>query len=336
MSDFAYLCGMVDGICGRAGRMSCSWGLKLRATGLSAWLAVGILAGGASGQAQVKTQYQMISPGHLQDLIDAGLPEEEVEYYFDQPTALLNMGANGKGLTSEQVARVHKAYPHASIGLLLNSFGTNTLTGAPGLEAVLTKGPLPQGMTYIQYDPEGPHNGTPPAETAALEAGDTSYAVKAATLAHAHGLKFIFTPSIDAGMTKAESHYPEKYRSWLKQGRGAWAAVPGVDIYSIQSQQSEGTTVFAEFVKAAVEQARRAAPHTAVDIGIGINPHSPPTVIATGDLIDAYAAGQAAGVDGYWHNVEVGVNADQPVTVYVEYFKQIYANAMAAASDELP
>ena len=147
----------------------------------------------------------------------------------------------------------------------------------------------------MSYDPEGPANGTPPDETAALEAGNTKFIQQAAALVHAHGLKFFLIGSIDAGMVSHERKFPTKYDTWLAQHRGAWAAIPGVDLYSIQSQQAEGTPSFAPFVTAAVKQARTAAPNTPIDIGIGINPHNPPTVITAAMIREAYDCGVAVG-----------------------------------------
>lgn len=267
---------------------------------------------------------EMISPSHLAALVSAGLPSTVAQYFFNSPNALFNLGANGKTVTSTQVASVHKTYPYAQAGWLFNSYGTNTLTGNPGIEGALSAGLVPAGISYIQYDPEGSGNGTPTAETTALENGDTSYVQAAAQLAHAHGFKFFFTPSVDAGMTGSQGDYPTKYTTWLDQQRGAWAGIPGVDMYSIQSQQAEGTSVFNSFVPAALTQAHSAAPTTPVDIGIGINPSNPPTVITTADIESAYLLGQQYGAAGDWNNVELGVGANVPASVYVDFFDWLY------------
>lgn len=269
----------------------------------------------------------MISPGHIQTLSNAGLSPTIVDYFFNQPKALIGIGANGALVTTSDVEQVRLRYPRASIGYFFNSFGRNAATGAPGIEQTLTSDSLPAGITYIQYDPEdGVRNGTPQNESAALEAGDTSYVAQAAALAHQHGLLFIFTPSVDVGMTASESAYPMKYTTWLKQDRGAWAAIPGVDLYSIQSQQAEGTPIFTSFVPAALAQAQLAALLTPIDIGIGINPNNPPTAITTAEIISAFRIGQTNGAAGYWNNVETGAGANVPAAVYVKFFQQLYAD----------
>jgi hypothetical protein len=267
----------------------------------------------------------MISPAHLRALVAAGLPPSVARYFFDTPQALFNLGANGKSVTSSDVTHVHRLYPRAQVGWLFNSFAANTLTGAPGIKEVLSASSIPSGISYVQYDPEGPGNGTPAAETIALERGDTTFVAEAAALAKSHGLEFFFTPSVDAGMTPEERAYPAKYSTWLAQHRGKWSAIPGVDMYSIQSQQAEGTPVFTSFVPAALAQAHAAAPHTPVDIGIGINPSNPPTPTTLADLMEAYSLARHDGAAGYWNNVEIGVGAKAPPSVYVDFFEQLYA-----------
>lgn len=267
----------------------------------------------------------MISPAHLRALVSAGLPQAIASYFFNAQGAMFNVGANGKSVTAAQIAAVHRTYPEARVGWLFNSFGPNTLTGKPGIQEVLSTASVPAGVSYIQYDPEGPANGTPTVETAALEKDDTSYVARAAGLAEARRLLFFFTPSVEAGMAAQERGFPAKYSTWLAQHRGAWAAIPGVDMYSIQSQQAEGTPVFGSFVPAALAQAHAAAPHTPIDIGIGINPSNPPTAITVADLMGAYNLGRQHGAAGFWDNVEIGVGARVPPSVYVQFFQQLYA-----------
>jgi hypothetical protein len=277
--------------------------------------------------------YQMLSPGHLKDLQKAGLTAAETQYFFNTRKTIFNMGSNGKGLTSAEVARTHALYPNACMNFNLNSFGPSTLTGAPGIKDVFAANSsiIPEGLNSVSYDPEGPANGTPAAETQALEAGNPAFIKQAAALAHAHGLKFFLIGSVDAGMASHEKKFPKKYETWLAQHRGAWAGVPGVDLYSIQSQQAEGTPTFVPFVRAAVAQAKAAAPNTPIDIGIGINPHNPPTVITAAMIRAAYDCGVTAGVAGFWHNVEHDVNANVPLTVYVEFFHKLYKDETGLA-----
>ncbi len=282
---------------------------------------LGAAARHSSASSHSNQPYEMISPQHLGWLLSAGLSPAVANYFFDNPHAMLNMGANGQTLDQSQVARVQRAWPHATIGWVFDSFGPNTLTGNPGIQTAV----IPAGVSYIQYDPEGPANGTPTAESSALARGDTSYVRAAAAVAHAHGLRFAFTPSIDSGMTGIQSTYSLKYSTWLSEDRGAWAAIPGVDLYSIQTQQAEGTSTFDSFTAAAISQARAAAPTTPIDVGLGINPSNPPTPITTADIMAGYTAAAADGAAGYWHNVEVGVGANVPPSVYVAFFNQLYA-----------
>ncbi len=116
--------------------------------------------------------------------------------------------------------------------------------------------------------------------------------------------------------------YPNKYSTYLSQRRGSWAAAPGIDVFAIQSQQAEGTSVYGSFVPSALAQAHAAAPSVPVLVGLGINPHNPPTAISTPMLVSAFGLAQADGAAGYWQNVETG-NANVPPSVYSAFFDQL-------------
>jgi hypothetical protein len=256
--------------------------------------------------------YWMFSPGHLDDLIAAGMSQAEANYFANTPTTIFNLTVGHQD--AAHVASVHSRYPLAQIDALFNSeadianaFATNA---------------LPAGLNAIAYDPEG-IAATPTAEQTALGNGDTHYVTDAINLAHSHGLKLYFIPSADVGMTGGQGGFPNKYTTWLNEHRGAWAGL-GEDVYSIQSQQAEGTPTFASFVPAALSQTHAAAPNVPTNVGIGVNPHNPPTCTTTQNIIDAYDTGQANGASGYWNNVESGVNCNVPLSVYVAFFNYLY------------
>ncbi len=281
--------------------------------------------------------FQIIGSGKLKALTNAisgPLPPAVVNYFFNQPKALVVTGANGEPVATavSHIAAIHAKYPLASPTWLFNSYGTNYLTNQPGILGVFGPGgaygpgmPNPPGLSVVQYDPEGQtSNGTPQAECDALNVGNLSSVKAAIALVHAKGLRFLLSPSIDVGMTGGSGSYPTKYATWISQDRGAWAAL-GEDFYSIQSQQAEGTPYFATFVSQAIAESRWAAPQMPLGIGIGINPHNPPTVITTPILMDAYNTAVKDGAAGFWHNVEAGVNANVPTSVYADFFTQLYA-----------
>ena len=278
--------------------------------------------------------YQIIGASKAASLVAAGLPETVANYFFNQPKAFMTSGANGHSpsFAVAHIAGAHAKYPLASQTWLFNSYGSNYLTKQPGIFGVFGPGGIygpgranPKGLSVVQYDPEGQaSNGTPQAECDALGKGNLSYMKAAIAIVHAKGLRFLLSPSIDVGMVGNERGFPNKYATWLNQHRGLWSAA-GEDYYSIQSQQAEGTQYFAPFVQRAVRQSRAAAPLVPVGIGIGINPNNPPTVITTSILVGAYYTGTAYNAAGFWHNVEIGVNANVPVSVYVNFFNYEYA-----------
>ena len=283
--------------------------------------------------------YQIIGTAKLHSLTSlstGALPQNVANAFFNQPHTFMPDGANGDPVatTVAAIAASKAAYPLASHAWLFNSFGPNFLTNAPGILGVFGPGgpygpgqPNPPGLAAVQYDPEGQaSNGTPQAEVDALGTGNLTYVQQAIALVHAKGLKFLFTPSADVGMTAGQGGFPNKYATWLSEGRGAWAAA-GEDYYSIQSQQAEGTSAWTSFVPAALAQAHTAAPQIPTLIGIGINPHDPPTVITTQILFDAYNFGLANGAAGFWQNVEQGVNANVPPSVYVGFLNQVFGGS---------
>jgi len=290
----------------------------------------------AGGQATAPSM-EIIGFSKLKSLTEATtgpLAPAAANYFFNQPNALVVTGANGKAVatTVSHLAEIHADYPLASPTWLFNSYGANFLTGSPGILGVFGPGgpygpgmPNPPGLSVVQYDPEGQtSNGTPQAECDALNAGDMSIVKAAIALVHAKGLKFLLSPSTDVGMIGNAGSYPNKYTTWINQDRGAWSAL-GEDFYSIQSQQAEGTPYFSTFVSQAIAESKWAAPQVPVSVGIGINPHNPPTVITTPILMDAYNTAVTDGAAGFWQNVELGVNANVPVSVYVDFFTQLYA-----------
>ena len=259
--------------------------------------------------------FWMWSQGHLDALIAAGMSQAEALSFAGTPTSIFNLTVGHQD--ASHVASVKAAYPNARIDALFNSeadianaFATNA---------------LPPGLSAIAYDPEGISQ-TPASEQGALGIGDTHYVAQAIALAHSHGLALYFIPSADVGMTGGQGGFPNKYSTWLSERRGNWAAL-GEDLYSIQSQQAEGTPTFATFVPAAIAQAHSAAPSVPTDVGIGINPHNPPTCITTQNILDAYNIAIQAGASGFWNNVESGVNCNVPDAVYTQFFNTLYSGS---------
>ena len=280
-----------------------------------------------------------LADGHLKDImkdpIDP-LPTNVAAYFFNQPKGMRIVGANGKSVSdvNKTVASNHSQFLMSAQCWLFNSYGPNWLTKNPGILALFGPGgiygpgkPNPVGITHIDYDPEGQtSNGTPQVEVDAIGKLDYSYAVKAAALVKAKGLQFIFGASTGCGLTGKLGGYPNKYSTYLAQKRPALVAnIPGVDMLYIQSQQAIGTSVWSNFITQAVAQAHSVKPTMPVILGIAMNPHNPPTKVTTAMLIAAYDDAIKAGAAGIYHNIELGVNAKQPASVYTEFFKQLYA-----------
>ena len=259
--------------------------------------------------------FWMWSQGHLDDLIAAGMSQAEAVSFAGTPTSIFNLSVGNQD--ASHVASIKAAYPNARVDALFNS--------EADIANAFASNALPAGLSAIAYDPEGIPQ-TPVSEQAALGSGDTHYVAQAIALAHSHGLALYFIPSADVGMTGGQGGFPNKYSTWLSERRGNWAAL-GEELYSIQSQQAEGTPTFAMFVPAAIAQAHSAAPSVPTDVGIGINPHNPPTCITTQNILDAYNIAIQAGASGFWNNVESGVNCNVPDAVYTQFFNTLYSGS---------
>jgi hypothetical protein len=117
------------------------------------WLSAALCMQLAAAQSQY---YQMLSAGHLKSLQKAGLSAAETQFFFNTLKTIFNMGSNGKKLTSSEVAATHALYPNADMNYNFNSFGPNTLTGAPGIQDVFAANStiIPEGLNSVSYDPE--------------------------------------------------------------------------------------------------------------------------------------------------------------------------------------
>ena len=111
-----------------------------------------LLFGLSSGQ-----YYQMLSPGHLKNLQKAGLTTAKTQFFFNTRKTIFNMGSNEQALTSAEVAATHALYPNADMNYNLNSFGPNTLTGAPGIQGVFAANStsIPEGLNSVSSIPRG-------------------------------------------------------------------------------------------------------------------------------------------------------------------------------------
>jgi hypothetical protein len=129
------------------------------------------------------------------------------------------------------------------------------------------------------------------------------YVKRAADLVRAQGHRFLTSPSAnlvkviapDTGTTDAEM-----FEAYLRLGLAADGA-RYADAYIAQGQRAlQDTDVFAQFIRQAAAQARRANPDVEVIAGISTNPIGRRVIVD--DLVRAINATRAD-VDGYWMNI---------------------------------
>ncbi len=169
-----------------------------------------------------------------------------------------------------------------------------TFASAAALDRAVTGGQLPAGTYGVLYDPEA-WSFTPAAE----QRDPVAAAARAATVAHAHGLRLIVTPALNL-------------TSVLAPGRGSrWQAFVGLqlagqlaqvaDAIEFQAQSLERDTAsYAAFVRAAAGQALAAHPGIAVLAGLSTNP--PGAQVTVQYLTSAIRATRSF-VTGYWLNI---------------------------------
>jgi hypothetical protein len=170
-----------------------------------------------------------------------------------------------------------------------------TFASATALEAAVTGGRLPSGTYGVLYDPEA-WSFTPVAE----QRDPVQAATRAATVAHAHGLRLIVTPALNLTTVLAPGTRQPRWRAFL--GLNLVGRLAGVaDVVEIQAQSLErDTAAYTAFVQAATSQASTANPRIIVLAGLSTNPPGAP--VDSQQLTAAVQATRSM-VDGYWLNI---------------------------------
>lgn len=125
-------------------------------------------------------------------------------------------------------------------------------------------------------------------------------AARAATVAHAHGLRLIVAPALNLTTVLDPAGGTPRWRKFLAlnlAGRLARVA----DVIDLQAQSLErDITAYADFVRAATAQAAVAQPRISVLAGLSTNPPGAP--VDSQRLAAAIRATRSV-VAGYWLNV---------------------------------
>lgn len=169
-----------------------------------------------------------------------------------------------------------------------------TFSAVAGLRQAVASQQLPAGTRALLYDPEA-WSFTPHAEQVA----PARAARRALSLARAHGLRLIVAPALNLTTVRPGLSGP-RWRQFLDLGlAGQLAQV--ADVIELQAQSLERSTrTYAEFVRTAAAQARKANPAVQVLAGLSTNP--PGAAVSSRQLIAAIQATRGL-VDGYWLNI---------------------------------
>jgi hypothetical protein len=162
------------------------------------------------------------------------------------------------------------------------------------LQDAITSDQLPNGTHAMLYDPEA-WTFTPAAE----QREPALATARAAALAHRHGLLLFVAPALSLTNVLAPGKVP-RWRCFLDLGLAA-ALARDADLIELQAQSLErDTATYAEFVRAAAEQARAANPRVSVLAGLSTNPPGAPV---SGRQLAAAVQATRGLVDGYWLNI---------------------------------
>jgi hypothetical protein len=170
-----------------------------------------------------------------------------------------------------------------------------TFASATALEDAVSRGQLRGGIYGVLYDPEA-WSFTPVAE----QRDPVRAAVRAAAVAHAHGLRLIVAPGLNLTTVLDPAGQQPRWQKFLSlhlAGQLARAA----DVIEVQAQSLERDTVaYASFVRTATSQATAANPGIAMLAGLSTNPPGAPV---DGQHLAAAIQATRSAVAGYWLNI---------------------------------
>jgi len=170
-----------------------------------------------------------------------------------------------------------------------------TFASAAALTAAVSGGQLGTGVYGVLYDPEA-WSFTPQAE----QRDPVSAAVRAAAVAHAHGLRLIVTPALNLSTVLSPGAKGPRWRTFLSLRLvGQLSRVADVIEFQAQSLERDAGT-YASFVQAAASQARTARPAISVLAGLSTNPPGAPV---NGPQLTAAIGASRSVVTGYWLNI---------------------------------
>ena len=250
---------------------------------------------GSPGPAALPGPYWLVEDFTLALLERNGLPAATITKVFNSPRTLL-------------IVRPHGTVPDSLVPLATK---VQSFASFATMRAAIEGSTIEPGVNYVLYDNED-WAFTPASEQAA----PFTYAAQALALAHAHGLRMIFTPAANLSPVLSPGYSTSdqlgsakgKFSGYLGLNMaGQGAAVS--DMVEIQGQQAEDEPGFTTFVRQAALQARAAAP--AHPVLLGITSAVPGSGAVSSETLTGVVAATRSLVDGYWLNVP-GVSPQCP------------------------
>lgn len=222
----------------------------------------------------------MIDKPTLTNLINAGLSTTLLQTAFNSANTFQISASGTNRITSSTYTEHYYSYAQFS--------------------ADITNSAVTAGVSYIIYDQESNTGETPAQESAA----PATYYSEFATLAHAHGYKFIAAPASDI-FTGAGDQWTNYLNSGLIAEMAAYS-----EVISLQMQRAG--TLFGQYTNEGYTQAVTANPSVVVLSGLSTtwnNSYDPYWY----DLMNQMNSVTPNTVSGYWINISSDTNVNAMV-----------------------
>ncbi len=243
--------------------------------------------------------YWFLEKFSVSPLLGAGLSQSMLQDYFNNPQTFL----------------IVKAADPSKDPLLPDATYVMSFSNYEQMTDSISSGSIPPYVKLLLYDDEK-WAATPVAQ----QQQPFTYEAEAETLAHQHGLGFVFTPAANLATVLSTAYSSAtKYDGYTSLGIASQGAAHA-DVLEIQSQQDEGTSGFNSFVSSTVSQAEAANPHALVMAGLTTS--APRLAITPQILLDDYAATRPL-VSGYWLNIPGGQGGPRNPQVAVAFLQAL-------------
>ena len=243
--------------------------------------------------------YWLLEKFSVSALLGAGLSQSMLQAYFNNPQTFL----------------IVKSTDPSKDPLLPAASYVMDFHNSQEMMSSIASGSIPSYIKWLLYDDE-----KWPSTPVAQQEQPFTYEAEAETVAHQHGLGFVFTPAANLATVLSPAYSnATKYDGYTGLGIASQGAAHA-DVLEIQAQQDEGTSGFNTFVSTAVSQAQAANPRALVLVGLTTS--APGQAVTPQLLLNDYATTRPL-VSGYWLNIPGGQGGPRDPQVAVAFLQAL-------------